>query len=531
MRITFVWFRRLIKVFRSTDYNSLVWVFEKFFDRVEAFKPKASRQQSAEIFVICQGYRAPPKIDSRFFNPKVVFKESEADIFQQISGDHINSLKKIFQIKKSKKIADVDGTLLFRKIPLNEFIKIDNPFAVFVHYNKIDIDDPKFFERISKFCKLPRDFKENAADLKLLGKREVSNILKWREKVKAGLNRDDKEKRRKEFEKENKEKQQAQGIVEEGNENKNENQNENENEKNEDEKLNAEAKEMNKKKLKQQRYERKQKEKSLLQFISRRVRTEDVVMETMGGELGGFDFSEAGGLVGKKRAALEKIPGLSKEEKDQMALEEEKQELDRILSKGRKRVKLANREELNANLELNYENNRKIKEENQIQEEKASKHKRNQKLGKVENKRRNFDIKRFEEDKKNKEQPEAKVEGIIEEGEYDLAGFEDNAEEQEINQEEEGEVDFETIKTKSKFFSKKIFGILDDGDLDLGLDILIGSESENEEDGDKNDVNADQSGSEDEESKSSLKSQISSVKLFKFMILPNSPDQGILLTR
>ena len=360
------------------------------------------------------------------------------------------------------------------------------------------------------------DFKDHVADLKLLGKREVSNILKWREKVKAGLSRENKEKRRKEFESENKEKETPTGIIEE------------ETEQNEDQKLDADAKEMNKKKLKQKRYERKQKEKSLLQFISRRVRTEDVVMETMGGELGGFDFSQAGGLVGKKRAALENMPGLSKEEKDEMALEEEKQELDRILSKGRKRVKLANREELNANLELNYENNRKIKEENQVQEERASKHKRNQKLGKVENKRRNFDIKRFEEDKKIKEQPAAQVEGIIEEGEYDLAGFEDNAEEQGIDQEEEGAVDFETIKAKSKFFSKKIFGILDDKDLDLGLDILIGSESEDEE---EQEDNADQSGSEDEKRKSSLKSRISYIKLFKFIIPSYRPNSGQLPMR
>ena len=72
----FFWIENMLPMMdcRSQDYTALLYAFKLLFNKVEATKPAASRDTSAEIFVVCMGYKAPAKIDPRILDPKHLFK-------------------------------------------------------------------------------------------------------------------------------------------------------------------------------------------------------------------------------------------------------------------------------------------------------------------------------------------------------------------------------------------------------------------------------------------------------------------------
>jgi AdoMet-dependent rRNA methyltransferase SPB1 len=170
------------KVFRSKDYNSLLWVFNQLFSKVEATKPPSSRNVSAEIFVVCRGFKAPKKIDPKFLDPRSVFAE--------LSDPTPNNEAKVFnpEVKKRKRDGYEEGNYTQHKeIPASEFIQTTDPIAILGGMNRLSFEQPPNGDvALAALDKLPettQEIRNCCADLRVLGRKEFRNLLRWRLKV------------------------------------------------------------------------------------------------------------------------------------------------------------------------------------------------------------------------------------------------------------------------------------------------------------------------------------------------------------
>eukprot|EP00729_Bicosta_minor_P022218 gene22218-5646_t len=165
------WF--VSKVFRSRDYNSLMYVLNKLFTKVHATKPQSSRNVSAEIFVVCQGFLAPDSIDPRMLDPKFVFAEVEfegrtTDIFKP-------------EVKRRQRNGYEEGNFGQHKTyPVEGYINSSDFLEVLGKYNALTFTEgsshathPKTSAEIRALC----------SDLKLLGKKDFRVLIKWRKEL------------------------------------------------------------------------------------------------------------------------------------------------------------------------------------------------------------------------------------------------------------------------------------------------------------------------------------------------------------
>ena len=170
------------KVFRSKDYNALLWVFNQLFNKVEATKPPSSRNVSAEIFIVCRGFKAPKRIDPKFLDPRSVFAE--------LTEPTPNNEAKVFNPEKKKRKRDgyEEGNYIqFKEAPASDFIQTADPIAMLGSLNKLhfnqDKDEDIALVALDLLADTTPEIRQCCADLKVLGRKEFRMLLRWRLKA------------------------------------------------------------------------------------------------------------------------------------------------------------------------------------------------------------------------------------------------------------------------------------------------------------------------------------------------------------
>eukprot|EP00771_Trimastix_marina_P000079 gnl/Trimastix_PCT/1082.p1 GENE.gnl/Trimastix_PCT/1082~~gnl/Trimastix_PCT/1082.p1 ORF type:complete len:795 (-),score=303.06 gnl/Trimastix_PCT/1082:96-2480(-) len=162
------------KVFRSAQYQRLIETFGQLFRSVEATKPLASRDTSAEIFVVCRNYIAPRSPDPKLVDPEYVFavQTEEKDV----------NLFKAERNKKPNRQGYADGVRTLRVAPsVLEFFLANKFHTVLATAHELVFDDASkvFLEHEAT----TEEIKECCKDVASLGIRDKMGLCKWRKKM------------------------------------------------------------------------------------------------------------------------------------------------------------------------------------------------------------------------------------------------------------------------------------------------------------------------------------------------------------
>ena len=166
------------KVYRSVDYNALMWVFQQLFEDVQAIKPNSSRSQSAEIFIVCCKYTKPDKIDPKLLDPNHIFKQVTDPGLAKVDVMH----KKYEKMNRRHRVGyEWESGLLTSEHSISGFIKHAEPIRVLTDYNSLKFGPDCEKYRTNQYT--TTELLECLADLRVLGKGDFKKILKWRQKM------------------------------------------------------------------------------------------------------------------------------------------------------------------------------------------------------------------------------------------------------------------------------------------------------------------------------------------------------------
>ena len=172
------------KVFRSQDYNALLWVLGQLFRHVDVTKPLASRNASAEIFVVCREYLAPKRIDPFLLDPSHVFQQfegseqrKEPDVFHQKAG-------KTERSRQGYDDSETHSALIGKQADITTFVDSEQPIVTLGSYGRFVWDSERAKAWRQWSASTTDEVVELSKDLKVLGKGDLKALLKWRKKLK-----------------------------------------------------------------------------------------------------------------------------------------------------------------------------------------------------------------------------------------------------------------------------------------------------------------------------------------------------------
>lgn len=169
---------------RSQDYASLLWVFQQLFERCTATKPPSSRNVSAEIFIVCRGFKNPQRIDPKFFDPKFVFvnvgrQSQDCDSRPMACCNEgkrgISELVKAMGKKNRNGYVEGDD---HRVSPVSQFFQLKNQSpAEFItsHHQLIFLENDLLDQRIRNDPLTNEDILHYCEDLKVQGGNTILN--------------------------------------------------------------------------------------------------------------------------------------------------------------------------------------------------------------------------------------------------------------------------------------------------------------------------------------------------------------------
>ncbi|KAH0776259.1 hypothetical protein KY290_007670 [Solanum tuberosum] len=169
----------ITKIFRSQDYNAVLYCLRQLFEKVEVDKPLASRSASAEIYIIGFKYKAPSKIDPRLLDVKHLFQ----------GGKEPPKVIDVLGATKQKRHRDgyEDGATVLRKVcSVADFVWSDNPVQVLGTFSSMSFDDPACLA-IKDHTLTTEEVKSLCDDLRVLAKQDFKYLLKWRMQIRKAL--------------------------------------------------------------------------------------------------------------------------------------------------------------------------------------------------------------------------------------------------------------------------------------------------------------------------------------------------------